>query len=195
SGPTVLARPGESLLRIAEANQVPLQSGCQMGVCGADPVRILAGAENLTPPSVDEHITLRRLALPADCRMACTARVRGHVTVALACEGPGPSTSLRADAIVEERLCFGFRRRVVMVGKGVAGVTAAIELRERDPDIDIAILGAEPYDFYNRMVINKLLPGSADIDRLALLPSDWAASRAIRHLHGIAARSIDRMRC
>jgi nitrite reductase (NADH) large subunit len=193
SGPTVLARPGESLLRIAEANQVPLESGCQMGVCGADPVRILAGAENLTPPSMDERVTLRRLALPADCRMACTARVRGHVTVAL--EDATPDTSVREDAAVGERRHSISRRRVVIIGNGVAGVTAAVELRERDPDVDIAILGAEPYDFYNRMVINKLLPESTAIDRLALLPSDWATSRRIRYLHGITARSIDRVRC
>src|SRR5262249_17255770 len=194
-GPTVLARPGGSLLRIAEANQVRLESGCQMGMCGADPVRILAGAENLTPASTEERVTLRRLALPTDCRMACSARVRGPVTVALARERAAPSTSVRADAVVAERGHSSSPRRIVIIGNGVAGITAAVELRERDPDIDIAILGAEPYDFYNRMVINKLLPGSADIDRLALLPSDWAASRAIRHLHGIAARSIDRMRC
>src|SRR5262245_5124798 len=194
-GPTVLVRPGDSLLRIAEANQVPLESGCQMGVCGADPVRILAGAENLTPPSMEEHVTLRRLALPVDCRMACTARVRGHVTVALARERAKPDTSVREDAAVAERLHSSCSRRVVIIGNGVAGVTAAVELRERDPDIDIAILGAEPYDFYNRMVINKLLPESTAIDRLALLPSDWAASRRIRHLRGVAARSIDRVRC
>src|SRR5262249_40924649 len=109
-GPTVLARPGDSLLRIAEANQLPLESGCQMGVCGADPVRILAGAENLTPPSVDERVALRRLALPADCRMACTARVRGHVTVALARAGAPPSTSVRADATVPEPLRSSSRR-------------------------------------------------------------------------------------
>jgi len=195
SGPTVLARPGDSLLRIAEANQVPLESGCQMGVCGADPVRILAGAENLTPPSMDEQVTLRRLALSADCRMACTARVRGPVTVALGREGASPDTSAREDAAVEERRHSSARRRVVIIGDGVAGVTAAVELRERDPEVDIAILGAERYDFYNRMVINKLLPESTAIDRLALLPSDWAASRGIRHLRGVTARSIDHVRC
>jgi nitrite reductase (NADH) large subunit len=195
SGPMVLARPGESLLRIAEANQVPLESGCQMGVCGADPVRILAGAENLTPPSMDERLTLRRLALPADCRMACTARVRGHVTVGLAREGATPNTSVLADEAVMERRHSSSSRRVVIIGNGVAGVTAAVELRERDPDVDIAILGAESYDFYNRMVINKLLPESTAIDRLALLPSDWATSRRIRYLRGITARSINRVRC
>jgi nitrite reductase (NADH) large subunit len=82
AGPTVLARPGESLLKVAEAHQVPLRSGCRMGLCGADPVRIIAGDENLSPPSAAEQATLRRLGLPPECRMACSARVRGPVTVA-----------------------------------------------------------------------------------------------------------------
>jgi ferredoxin len=81
-GPTVLAKLGESLLRVAEANQVPLRSGCRMGLCGADPVQIVAGGENLSPPSAAERMTLQRRGLPPDCRMACSARVRGPVTVA-----------------------------------------------------------------------------------------------------------------
>src|SRR5262249_61930585 len=77
------------------------------------------------PPSVDERVALRRLALPADCRMACTARVRGHVTVALARAGAPPSTSVRADATVPERLRSSSRRRVVIIGNGVAGGAGA----------------------------------------------------------------------
>lgn len=80
-GPTVLAKLGESLLRVAEANQIPLPSGCRMGLCGADPVQIVAGGDNLSPPSAAERLTLQRLGLPPGCRMACSARVRGPVTV------------------------------------------------------------------------------------------------------------------
>lgn len=46
SGPTVLAKRGAKLLDIAEASQVPMESGCRMGMCGSDPVRILEGEEN-----------------------------------------------------------------------------------------------------------------------------------------------------
>jgi ferredoxin len=42
-GPTVLAKVGEKLLDIAEASQVPIDSGCRMGMCGSDPVHILEG--------------------------------------------------------------------------------------------------------------------------------------------------------
>ena len=36
------------LLDIAEASQVPIESGCRMGMCGSDPVRVLEGADNIS---------------------------------------------------------------------------------------------------------------------------------------------------
>jgi len=85
-GPTVLAKVGESLLRVAQANRVPLNFGCLMGLCGADPGRVLLGGENLSPPSRAELATLGRFGLPAGCRMDCAARIRGPVTIAPAVE-------------------------------------------------------------------------------------------------------------
>jgi NAD(P)H-nitrite reductase large subunit/ferredoxin len=195
-GPTVLVSPGESLLRVAQANQVPLESGCRMGLCGADPVRVIAGGENLSPPSAAERATLQRLGLPLACRMACTARVRGSVTVALTIDERPDLVHAPASA-GPVAVAVGMAadvRRLVVVGNGVAGVTAAVELRDRHPDVEITIMGTEPYDFYNRMIINKLVSESMAISQLYLMPRDWAESRRIRHLRGVAARSIDRDR-
>ena len=47
----MLAKGGQSLLEVAEANQVNMEAGCRMGMCGADPVRVTAGMENLSPVS------------------------------------------------------------------------------------------------------------------------------------------------
>jgi ferredoxin len=80
-GPTVLAKPGDKLLDIAEASQVPMESGCRMGMCGSDPVRILEGEENLSAMRSAERRTLERLGLGAGCRMACVSRVQGPVVV------------------------------------------------------------------------------------------------------------------
>ena len=52
-----------SLLDIAERYDQPLEAGCRMGVCGADPVAVLDGASCLSPPEPDELNTLRRLGL------------------------------------------------------------------------------------------------------------------------------------
>src|SRR5512133_2224494 len=80
-GPTVLAKVGQKLLDIAEASQVPIESGCRMGMCGSDPVRILEGEENLSPMRSAERRTLERLGLGPGCRMACVSRVQGPVVV------------------------------------------------------------------------------------------------------------------
>jgi ferredoxin len=77
----VLAKVGAKLLDIAEASQVPMESGCRMGMCGSDPVRILEGEENLSAMRSAERRTLERLSLGAGCRMACVSRVQGPVVV------------------------------------------------------------------------------------------------------------------
>src|SRR5215207_2052172 len=80
-GPTVRAKLGDKLLDIAEASEVPIESGCRMGMCGSDPVRVLEGEENLSPMRSAERRTLERLGLGAGCRMACVSRVQGPVVV------------------------------------------------------------------------------------------------------------------
>ena len=80
-GPTVMAKVGAKLLDIAEASQVPIESGCRMGMCGSDPVRILEGEENLSAMRSAERRTLERLGLGEGCRMACVSRVQGPVVV------------------------------------------------------------------------------------------------------------------
>ena len=192
-GPTVLAKLGESLLRVAQANQVPIESGCRMGICGADPVRVLRGGENLSPPSRAELATLQRFGLPAGCRMACAARVRGPVMVAPTVERETtrePGFSPAGPATVALSIPPDVHR-VVVIGNGIAGVTAAVELRELHPDADITILAAEPYDFYNRMTINELVTESTAIKQLYLMPDNWAESRRIRYVRGVAASSIN----
>jgi ferredoxin len=64
-GPTVLAKVGEKLLDIAEASQVPIDSGCRMGMCGSDPVHILEGEENVS-----------KMRLPPACRICARCIVR-----------------------------------------------------------------------------------------------------------------------
>ena len=56
-----------------------IESGCRMGICGADPVAIKDGMECLSGISDDEKATLERLGLAPNTRMACCARVQGPV--------------------------------------------------------------------------------------------------------------------
>ena len=61
---TVAAKDGLSLLEIAESNGMTIESGCRMGICGADPVAIKDGMECLSGIS-DESMT----ALVLTCDM------------------------------------------------------------------------------------------------------------------------------
>jgi NADPH-dependent 2,4-dienoyl-CoA reductase/sulfur reductase-like enzyme/ferredoxin len=201
-GPTVLAKDGQTLLEVAEDNQVNVEAGCRMGMCGADPVRITAGMENLSPVSSAERATLERLGLTAECRMACSAHVQGPVTVvptadpAAVQEEPAVSpTEANGTPAAPGFAISEVVRRVVVIGAGAAGVNAAIEVRKLHPEGEITLIGDEPYDFYNRMAIGKLVSEATAIDKLYLMPRDWAAARRIRFLRGVSATAIDRTKC
>src|SRR5215218_7921805 len=195
-GPTVLAKVGEKLLDIAEASQVPIESGCRMGMCGPDPVRILEGEENLSPMRSAERRTLERLGLGAGCRMACVSRVQGPVVV-----DPQPGLDAPSELEGDEppRLVVAvddaLKRtigRVVVVGAGVAGVTATEEVRRALPNAELTLIGDEPYAFYNRMAITQLVSESVSIESLYLNRRDWADSRRVDYRRGVAVTAIDR---
>ncbi len=76
--------PGQTICDVAEANGVPLNAECHSGICGSDPIRILAGHENLTTaPDGGESETLEDICdlEPGPCRLACMARIKGPVEV------------------------------------------------------------------------------------------------------------------
>ena len=97
-GTRAVAKPGATVLEIAEANGQSIEAGCRMGVCGADPIAVKEGMGNLSPVSDDERSTLDRLGHADNTRMACCCRVKGPVSVALTPDkagGPTPSQILR----------------------------------------------------------------------------------------------------
>lgn len=165
---------GASLLETAEANNLPIEAGCRMGVCGSDPVAVLGGAECLSEPEQEELTTLRRLGLAPSTRMACVARVqRGSVQVNLTPERgtPGP---------VERPTQFDRSiTSVVVIGVGIAGVTAADFVRRGHPDCEIHLVGMESHLLYNRMGISRLVYGRSAMSGLYLLDEDWYADKNI----------------
>ena len=84
SGKTCAVAPGQTILDVAEANGVAITAECRAGICGSDPLRIVAGRDNLdAAPTDGEAETLEDLCgLEAGpCRLACMARVKGPVVV------------------------------------------------------------------------------------------------------------------
>ena len=193
-GPTVMAKVGAKLLDVAEASQVPMESGCRMGMCGSDPVRILEGEENLSAMRSAERRTLDRLGLGTGCRMACVTRVEGPVVVDPhpGLEAAPEPEAARPPAVHIDRALQDAIRHVVIVGAGVAGVTATEELRRALDAAELTLVGDEPYPFYNRMAITRLVSESVSIDSLYLNPRDWAESRRVDYRRGVEVTAIDR---
>jgi nitrite reductase (NADH) large subunit len=158
---------GMSLLALAERESQSIEAGCRMGVCGADPVAVLEGGGCLTPPDEDELNTLRRLGFADNTRMACVARIQsGPVTVSLTPEPGSPQQSAATDfdrSIVS----------VVVLGNGIAGVTAADFVRRGHPECEIHVVGSESHVLYNRMGISRLVFGRSAMQGLYLLPEQW----------------------
>ena len=73
-------------------------------------------------------------------------------------------------------------RKYVIVGCGVAGVTAAQSLVRADPGAEIHLLGAEPYPYYQRPRLWALIAGEIEEGELYFRPAEWYAERGI-HLH------------
>jgi nitrite reductase (NADH) large subunit len=189
-GKRVVAKPGMTLLEAAEAGGLPIEAGCRMGVCGADPVCVSEGMENLSEISDDERSTLDRLGLAESTRMACCARVTGPVTMKLEPE-PAAKPSLSRIA------GFSYDRsveRVVVLGNGIAGVTAADHVRRRHPLARIEIVAEESHHLYNRMGIARLIYGRSAMQGLYLNPEKWYEEHGITPWLNTRARSIDPIR-
>ena len=187
-GKRVAVTEGQSLLEIAESNGMAIESGCRMGICGADPVAIKDGMECLSGISDDERATLERLGLAPNTRMACCARISGPVSLSLTPEKPKKPSLSQVHG-------FNYARdveRVVIVGNGIAGVTAADHVRRRHPLAQIDLVAEEPHHLYNRMGISRLVYGRSAMAGLYLNPDAWYGEREITTWLNTRATTIDR---
>jgi nitrite reductase (NADH) large subunit len=186
----VVAGLGATLLEVCEADGQAIEAGCRMGMCGSDPVVVLEGMVNLSPVGDDEAATLRRLGCGPDVRMACSARVAGSVCISLdlaAAAAAGPAASPAYAAVPADPSI----RTVVVLGNGIAGVTAAESIRRAHPDCDIHLVGKEAHNLYNRMGISRIVYGRSAMQGLSLLPETWYDEHRITCWLNTQAQSID----
>ncbi|WP_018333235.1 FAD-dependent oxidoreductase [Actinomycetospora chiangmaiensis] len=186
-GAPVSVSEGTSLLEVAEQQGLPIEAGCRMGVCGADPVAVLGGGDCLAPAEEEEANTLRRLGLGASTRMACCARVQGSgsVTMSLTPEPGGPDDAETPQDYDRSIVS------VVVLGNGIAGVTAADFLRRGHPDCEIHLVGQESHVLYNRMGISRLVYGRSAMQGLYLLPEEWYDEHGVTAWLNTVATRID----
>jgi len=79
---TAEAKSDETVLYVARRAAAPLGNSCGgVGICARCKVRVVAGAENLTPPTSVEARWAAARGFAEDERMACQAVVRGDCVV------------------------------------------------------------------------------------------------------------------
>lgn len=72
--------PGAPLMKSLLAQGVPVASSCHGdGVCGKCRVRVVEGAQSLSPISEHEKFLMERLKLQSPWRISCQAQILGDV--------------------------------------------------------------------------------------------------------------------
>jgi nitrite reductase (NADH) large subunit len=86
------------------------------------------------------------------------------------------------------------RRRLVVVGNGMAGARAVEELLERGgrEQFDITMFGDEPYGNYNRIMLSHVLSGEEDEDAIFLNSLPWYRENDIDLRAGVRVDRVDR---
>lgn len=87
------------------------------------------------------------------------------------------------------------RRRLVVIGNGMAGMRTVEELLQLAPEAyDITVFGAEPHGNYNRILLSPLLAGEKHVDEIIIHRREWYAEHGVTLHAGDPAIEIDRRR-
>jgi len=85
------------------------------------------------------------------------------------------------------------KKKLVMIGNGMAGVRAIEEILKANPDMfDITIFGAEKYPNYNRIMLSPVLAGDTTIEDIILNEEQWYADNNITLHLGKRIKEIQR---
>ncbi len=82
-------------------------------------------------------------------------------------------------------------KRYVIVGNGVAGVTAAQSIVRGDSAAEVHIFGAEPHPYYQRPRLWEFIAGQIEQDALYFRPREWYAARGIQVHLGAQVTALD----
>ena len=85
------------------------------------------------------------------------------------------------------------RKRLVVVGNGMAGMRTVEELLKRNPlRYEITVFGAEPHVNYDRIMLSSVLAGEKEIGDIFINPLAWYGENGIRLLAGDPVLAVDR---
>ncbi|WP_213975357.1 NAD(P)/FAD-dependent oxidoreductase [Tepidanaerobacter acetatoxydans] len=80
---------------------------------------------------------------------------------------------------------------VIIIGNGIAAVSAAEAFREHDKNTPLIIISGEPYYAYYRLRLSDLLGGTPDLDKLYIHKPEWYRNLNIDVWLGHKASKID----
>jgi NAD(P)H-nitrite reductase large subunit len=83
------------------------------------------------------------------------------------------------------------RRRYVVIGNGIAGTTAAENLRKNDPDCQISLFTEEEYPLYNRVALPPALKLKAPLPKLFMKTMEFHEQRQIDFYPRTRITSVD----
>ncbi|WP_306121190.1 adenylate/guanylate cyclase domain-containing protein [Roseovarius sp. MMSF_3359] len=124
NGPIIPASRGLSVLDISRINRVPHASVCGgRARCSTCRVRVIEGHEMLPPPTEIETTVLKRVAAPANVRLACQLRPTANLTISTLM--PGNIDATRGVAI--DRYHWGVERDATILFCDLRGFTKMSE--------------------------------------------------------------------
>jgi nitrite reductase (NADH) large subunit len=82
-------------------------------------------------------------------------------------------------------------KRILILGGGIAGTTAAEELRKRDADCAITILEQEHHPLYSRVLLPHYVKGKIPREKVFLKTWEWYTQQRIEMMSGVRVEHID----
>jgi nitrite reductase (NADH) large subunit len=82
-------------------------------------------------------------------------------------------------------------QKVVIIGAGIAGVSAAEAIHTSDPSSEIVLISKESSLPYYRLNLTRYLAGEVSKEQLPLHPEEWYTGHSIDLRRGLEASSID----
>jgi len=82
-------------------------------------------------------------------------------------------------------------KRYLIIGNGVAGTSAAEQIRKHDNNGDITIISDEKYPFYYRIRLNEYISGDIDKNALTGKKAEWYAEQKIQLITGVRVTGAD----
>lgn len=80
---------------------------------------------------------------------------------------------------------------VVILGGGIAGTSAAEEIRKRNPDVAITIVEQEHHPLYSRVLLPHYVKGKIPREKVFLKTFEWYETQKIEMMAGVRILSID----